>query len=114
MSFCPQHVLCFISWPTPAGTAYLLPRLIVSFQMSDTVLDSLLSGREPLSLDTFPEWLAINHDVQLTDRITHLIDLSDKKKHAVWWMLSTHWFWFTSIYFNHFLMETFLVEKVTL
>lgn len=29
-------------------------------------------------------------------------------------MRSTHWFWFTSIYFNHSLMETFLDIKVTL
>lgn len=40
--------------------------------------------------------------------------LAIKKKHCVWWMRSTHWFWFTSIYFNHSLMETFLDEKVTL
>lgn len=93
-------------WPPPAGSALLLWQLIRSWTVSYL--------RESISLDTLPDWLPINHDVQLTDRITHLIDSSDKKKHCVWWMRSTHWFWFTSIYFNHSLMETFLDKKVTL
>lgn len=94
-------------WPPPAGSALLLWRLIRCWTVSYL--------RESFSLDTLPDWLPINHDVQLTDRITHLIDSSDKKKpHCVWWMRSTHWFWFTSIYFNHSLMETFLDKKVTL
>lgn len=111
------------SWKTSVNFLLLSHFFFLSGLLQQGALscyDDWYGAGQSLIWESQSPWTLCPTDSPLIMMCSWLIELlisliqAIKKKHCVWWMRSTHWFWFTSIYFNHSLMETFLDKKVTL